>query len=144
MFVNMEYEIQVVGICSSITRHLESSGRFCFDQLTSLTHWGRMMHICVGNLTITGSDHGLFPGRRRAIIWTNAGLLLIGTWGTNFGDILIEIHTFLFKKMHLKRAFGKWRPFCSGLNELNCNVEHAVFTWASAKEDVKQCDKCEK
>ena len=43
------------------------------------THWGRMTHICVGNLIIIGSDNALSPGRRQAIIWTNAGLLLIGT-----------------------------------------------------------------
>ena len=43
-----------------------------------LTHWGRVMHICIGNLTIIGSDNGLSPGRRQAIIWTNAGILLIG------------------------------------------------------------------
>ena len=36
------------------------------------THRGRVTHICVGNLTITGSDNGLSPGRRQAIIWTNA------------------------------------------------------------------------
>ena len=33
-----------------------------------LTHWGRATHICVGNLTIIGSDNGLSPGRRQAII----------------------------------------------------------------------------
>ena len=27
-----------------------------------LSHWGRVMHICVGKLTITGSDNGLSPG----------------------------------------------------------------------------------
>ena len=43
-----------------------------------LTHWGRMMHICVSNLTIIGSDNGLLPGQCQAIIWTNAGTLLIG------------------------------------------------------------------
>ena len=37
-----------------------------------------MTHICVGNLTIIGPDNGLSPGRRPAIIWTNAGILLIG------------------------------------------------------------------
>ena len=41
-----------------------------------LTHWGRVTHICVGNLTIIGSDNGLSPGRRQAIIWTNVGILL--------------------------------------------------------------------
>ena len=49
-----------------------------------LTHWGRVMHICVNELTIIGSDNGLSPGRRKAIIWTNVGILLIGTLGTNF------------------------------------------------------------
>ena len=32
------------------------------------THSGRVTHICVGNLTIIGSDNGLSPGRRQAII----------------------------------------------------------------------------
>ena len=49
-----------------------------------LTHWGREMHICVGNVTTTDSDNGLSPGRRQAIIWTNSGLLLIGPFGTYF------------------------------------------------------------
>ena len=43
-----------------------------------LTHWGRVTHICVGKLTIIGSDNGLSPERRQAIIWTNDGILLIG------------------------------------------------------------------
>ena len=44
-----------------------------------LTHWGRVTHICVNKLTVIGSDNGLLPDRRQAIIWTNAGILLIGT-----------------------------------------------------------------
>ena len=31
--------------------------------------------IVVGNLTIIGSDNALSPGRRQAIIYTNAGIL---------------------------------------------------------------------
>ena len=69
-----------------------------------LTHWGRVTHICVNKLTIIGSYNGLSPGRRQAIIWTNAGILLIGPLGTNFNEILIKIHTFSFKKMHLKMS----------------------------------------
>ena len=46
-----------------------------------LTHWGRVTHICVGKLTIIGSDNGLLPDRHQAIIWTNAGILLIGPLG---------------------------------------------------------------
>ena len=45
-----------------------------------LTHWGWVTHICVDNLTIIGSDNGLSPGRRQAIIRTNAGILLIEPW----------------------------------------------------------------
>ena len=84
----------------------------------TLNHWGRATHICVGTLTIIASDNGLSPGRRQAIIWTNAGILLIGSSGTNFSEILIEIYTFSFKKMRLKGSSGKWWPFCLGLNVL--------------------------
>ena len=63
-----------------------------------LTHWGRMTHICVGKLTIIGSDNGLSPGRRQAIIWTNAEILLIRPLRTNFSEILIEFHIFSIKK----------------------------------------------
>ena len=54
-------------------------------------HWDRVTPIWGSKLTITGSDKGLSPGRRQAIIWTNAGILLIGTLGTNFNETLIEI-----------------------------------------------------
>ena len=78
-----------------------------------LTHWGRVTHICVSNLTIIGSDNGLSPGRRQAIIWTNVGILLIGPLGTNLSDIWIGIQTFSVKKIHLKMSSGKCRPFFS-------------------------------
>ena len=77
-----------------------------------------MTHICVGNLNIIGSDNGLSPGRRQAIIWTSAGILLTGLLGTNFSEIIIGIQTFSFQTMHLKMSSAKWRPFCPGLNVL--------------------------
>ena len=86
--------------------------------MIDLTHWGRVMHICVGNLTTIGPYNVLSPGRRQAIIWTNAGILLIGSWGTNFSEILIGTETFSFKKMHLKMSSAKWRLLCLGLNVL--------------------------
>ena len=97
--------------------------------LQVLTHWGRATHMCVGNLTIIGSDNGLSPERRQAIIWTNAGILLIGPLGTNFSEILIEILTFSFKKMRLKVSSAKWRLFRLGLNELN--VTGKCFRWSN-------------
>ena len=89
-----------------------------FPSLSMLTHWGRVTYICVSKLTIIGSDNGLSPDRHPAIIWTNAVILLIRTLGTNFNEILGEIHSFSFSKMHFKMSSAKWRLFGLGLNEL--------------------------
>ena len=91
--------------------------------LPAISHWGRVTHICVGKLTIIASDNGLLPGRRQAIIWMNAWILLLGPLGTNFSEILIGIQTFLSKKMHLKMSSAKWRPF---LSRPQC-VKHTQF-----------------
>ena len=56
---------------------------------------------------------------RQAIIRNNDEILSIEPLGINFSEILIEIHTFSFKKMHLKMSSGKWQPFCLGLNVVN-------------------------
>ena len=89
-----------------------------YYSVSLLTHWGRVMHICVSKLTIVGSDNGLSPGRRQTIIWTNDGILLIGPLGADLSEILIEILTFSFKKMRFKLSSAKWRLFCLGLNGL--------------------------
>ena len=87
---------------------------FCFK--FHLIHWGRVTHICVSKLTIIGSNNGLSPGRCQAIIWTNAGILLIGPLGRDFSEILIEIYTFSLKKCiwncHLEKAPILSRPQC--------------------------------
>ena len=95
----------------------------------NLNHWGWVTHICSSKLTIIGSDNGLSPGRHQAIIWTNAGILLIGPLGTNFDEILIEIHTFSFKKMHLKMSSAKQRLYCLGFN---------VFRWVWEGNSILQ------
>ena len=104
----------------------------------SLTHWGRVTHICLAKLTIIGSDNGLSPGRRQAIIWTNVGILLIAPLGTNFSEILSEIHSISFRKMHLKMASAKWRPFCLGLNVLNKSISSwnlsMLYKWTRPPE----------
>ena len=50
-------------------------------------------NICVNKLTIIGSDNGLSPGQRQAIIWTNDGILLIRTCRTTFNEILSHSHS---------------------------------------------------
>ena len=87
--------------------------------LNVLTDWGRVMHICVSKLTMNGSDNGLSPGRRQAIVWTNAGVV-----------IFITIFIFSFKKMHFKLSSGNWRPICLGLNVLKVvTMTASLFQW---------------
>ena len=76
---------------------------------TLSSHWGRVTHICFIKLPIIGTDNGLQPDRQQATIWTNAVILSMSPLGTKFSEILIEIHTFSFKKMHLKSRKGRLR-----------------------------------
>ena len=51
-----------------------------------------MAHICARKLTTIDSDNGVSPARHQAIIWTNAGMLLIGPLEKkNFSEISMEI-----------------------------------------------------
>ena len=65
----------------------------------ALFHWGRVTHICVST--------------RQAIIWTNAGILLIRTLATNFSEILGKIHHF-----HSRKCIWKCRLRKHVVNEL--------------------------
>ena len=85
--------------------------------LRLLTHWGRVTHICVNKLTIIGSDNGLSPGRRQAIIWTNAGILLIDTLGNKLQwnlnrNLNIFIQENAFENVVWKMAAILSRPQC--------------------------------
>ena len=83
-----------------------------------LTHLPLVPHVCVKESVNIGSDNGLSPNRRQAIIQTNVWLLSIGLLGTNFSENLIKIQNFSFTKMHLKTSSAKWRPFFPGGDEL--------------------------
>ena len=130
--------IQVMPCCLQTTSHYlkQSCPTFMFlysiNRSQWLTHWGRVMHICVSNLTIIVPDNGLLPDRHQAIIWPNAGILLIRTSGTNFSEILSEIHIFSFKNIHLKILSAQWRPFCLSLNVLIwVFILAAILAWKS-------------
>ena len=71
------------------------------DSLRTVTH------TCVSKIIIIGSDNGLSPDRRQAIIWTSTEILLIGPLETKCSEILIEIHTFSFQEINLKMSSGK-------------------------------------
>ena len=103
-----------------------SSGIACRGDLT---HWGRVTHICLSKFTIIGSDNGSSPGRRQAIIWTNAWILLIWPLGTKFSEIIIKLHTFSYMKMHLKLSSAEWRWFRLGLHDLINTTGGTCAVW---------------
>ena len=73
------------------------------------------------------------PKRHQAIIWTNAGILLIGPLGTNFSEILIEIQTFFeentFENVVCEMLFISSRPQCVNLISYRCYYwgSHDIF-----------------
>ena len=61
---------------------------------------------------------GVPPVVIRCVHWTMQ-MWVLQTWIKALGlyiVMLIKIHTFSFKKMHLKMSSVKWRPFCLSLN----------------------------
>ena len=101
-----------------------------------LTHWGRVTPICVSKLTVIGSDNCLSPGRRQAIIWTNAGILLIGSLGTNFNDFFnrnsyIFTQENQFENVVWKMASILSRPQCVNSQTGGCYVyEQYHWRWS--------------
>ena len=127
IYHNIHYLIQQSNLSISTTSSILLNDCLCtwgkyfiliYYSLFMLTHWGWVIYM-ISKLTIIGSDSGLLPCQCQTIIWTNTGILLIGPLGTNFSDILIEMHTFSFKEMHLKVSSAKWWPFCLGFNVLS-------------------------
>ena len=95
------YSTQITIEPKTYIEFAEVSTSPAFLDSVGLTNWGRVTFISVSKITTIGSDHGLLPGRRQTIIWTNA-ILSIGPTGTNFSEILIKVQTFSFKEMRLK------------------------------------------
>ena len=115
--VTISWWVKIFKRCSIITFSLFKA---------ALTHWGRVTHIYISNRTITGSDKGLSPVWCQPIIWTNAGILLIGLLQRNFREILIDILKFSFRKRHLEVLSVKWGPFCLDLNVLTTSMMNGI------------------
>ena len=73
------------------------------------------LHSIISLVNI-GSDNGLSPFQHQTIDWTNAGLLSIWPFITNFNAISIKIQT--VKKIDFKIFSAKWQPFWYGLKVL--------------------------
>ena len=79
------------------------------------------MHASVTK-TIIGLDNGMSPVRRQTITWTNVDLLSIGPLGTNINGILINIETFLLRKMRLWNTICEMAAIFSRLHWINVTL----------------------
>ena len=86
--------------------------------------------------SVIGSDNGLSPIRRQAIIWTSSGLLSIGHFGTNFSEILIhenESENIACEKddvmmvCHSKTMFVYMSKLSIELHPTNTSAFHLLF-----------------
>ena len=106
--------------CNSIANSLEllqsctkpSIFHVSTNQSNTLTHWD------IVKLTSIDLDNGLSPGWHQAIIWINAGILLIGPLGTNFSEILIEIQNIFTVKNTFENVICQMSAILSRLNVL--------------------------
>ena len=101
-----------------------------------LTHWGRVMHICVGNQTIIGSDNGLAPGTAPShylnqcsniVNWTLRNKL---QWNLNQNSCVF-IHENAFENVVWKMAAILSRPQCADTLLLTHNYVIKLF-WDQA------------
>ena len=79
-------------------------------------------YIWFCKLTTNASDNGLSSGRCQAIIWTNAGIFLIGPLGITFNENFIEINKFSFNKNAFESAVCKMASVSSRSQCLNITL----------------------
>ena len=82
--------------------------------LNGLTHWGRVMHICICKLTIIGSDNGLVTSHYLNQWWN----IVNRTLGNKLQWNLNRNLYILIQGNALQNVVWKWRPFCLSFNEL--------------------------
>ena len=92
-----------------------------------LAHWGWVKKMVV---VLQTTYSNAFSSMEILVFW----LIFFWRWHlrvlliisiTNVSEILIEIHTFSFRKMHLKLSSVKWQPFLLSLNVL---IQSTPFT----------------
>ena len=105
-----------------------------------------MTHICVSKPTTIGSDNGLSPAWRQAIIWTNDRILFIVPLETKFGGFLIRIYKFFSMKRIWKRRMRNGghlsRPRCVKHMLLLCNIRTIIFyhCYAQTEREYRHFD----
>ena len=111
---------------------------------TILTHWGRVVHICVSKLTIIGSDISLSPGQHQTISWTNVGILLIWPRGTNLQNVSLLVPASMCLAASIGYNLIEVNHCCTGhvLGNLNfylclLDTEMAKAVWSSSSWKTK-------
>ena len=94
-----------------------------------------MPHICISKHINIGSDDGLSPCRRQAIIRTNAGILLFGALGTNFSEILIKSSYIFIQENVLENVVWKTAAI---LSQPQCVKKRVKLT--GTKRTHRECE----
>ena len=96
------------------------------------THWILATHIyAVVKWVIIASGNGLSLMWHQAVVWTTAGLFLIGSLRTNFSEIRTK-NVYIFRQdIEVEISSAKWRPFCLGFNILNLVTVYLLWTFPS-------------
>ena len=110
-----------------------------------LTHWGQVIHRCVGKLTIIGSDNGLSPGRRQAIIWINDGMVLISNRNLYifiqekaFENVVWKMTAFGLGLNALGHLFGGLHTKGVGSCRINVNLWWMFAVWGNIKSSQNE------
>ena len=116
----------------------------CISPGSTSLHISPWCHIYASvNGVNIGSDNGLLPIQRQAIIKTNAGLLSIGPLVTNFIEILIRLRNISLTKRHMKISSVKWWPFCPRGEELMWGwYLFCSWHWVQCANHRLSCDVC--
>ena len=81
------------------------------------------------NRVSIGSDNGLSPGRRQAIIGTIAGIDNVNWTLSNKLQWTFNRNTKHFTKTHLKISSAKWRSFCLGGRWIKSSAQHYPYSF---------------
>ena len=87
-----------------------------------------MTYKFVSKLIITGSDNGLLPGQRQVIVWTNAGILLIGPLGNKLKWNPNQDSYIFFKENALENVVWKMAAILSRPHCVN-TVTTTLLSW---------------
>ena len=106
----VRYSLTIQGCCATPAHSVSVCG-YHIRLINPISPWCRI-YAWVNRVSI-GSDNGVLLIRRKAIFWTNSGLLSIGPLGTKLCEILIKKQNFWLTKMHSNISSAKMATILS-------------------------------